>query len=76
MLSGTKHGPNQTKKPVAGPGQVPARHNRTFGAVMTHGGEATVNPLSSSLATMKPRRDTRSHLGFSVGMTGFEPATP
>ncbi len=25
---------------------------------------------------MKPRRETCSHLGFYVGLTGFEPATP
>ena len=25
---------------------------------------------------MKPRRETYSHLGFYVGLTGFEPATP
>ena len=34
------------------------------------------NTLCGSPDTKKPRRETYSHLGFYVGLTGFEPATP
>ena len=33
-------------------------------------------PRKTTPDMKKPRRETYSHLGFYVGLTGFEPATP
>ena len=60
--------------------RVPAVSRRfatgRFESIATAGASATHGPRKPSKTNDEARRELASHQGFSVGMTGFEPATP